>query len=101
MEFALRATLYILTPALVILLRHNEIALAVVLAVVFAALAYGRTWRTVGCALAFGAGMAALEALCIHYGIWRYFRVSNIIPLWLPLLWSITILFLWAIQRFA
>jgi hypothetical protein len=101
MEFYLRATLYLLTPALVLLLRKNELALTGALAMVFAVLAYGRTWPTIGWVLAFGAGMAALEALCIHFGMWRYFRVSNTIPLWLPLLWSITILFLWAVQRFA
>jgi hypothetical protein len=96
----LRATLYALTPFVVISLREQEEWLTGVLMAMFAILAWGRQWKMVGGVLGIGCAMAALEALCIRQGMWKYFRVEGIVPLWLPILWAITILFLWAIKPY-
>ncbi len=96
----LRATLYALTPFVAIGLRKQEGWLTGVLMAMFAALAWGRAWKLVGGVLGMGIVMTALEALCIHQGMWKYFRIAGIVPMWLPILWAITILFLWAIKSY-
>lgn len=98
--FYTRMALYIATPFLVIGFRSHEHILAGIMVLMFLALAWGRSWKTICSVALIGCGMAALEALCIHKGMWKYFHVSNIIPMWLPPLWATTVFFLWSIQPY-
>jgi hypothetical protein len=100
MEFYVRTVLYLIIPFIVIYLRKNELYLMIALLAIFALLSYGRALKLVGGVLLFGFVMAALEALCIHNGMWKYFRVEHMIPMWLPILWSITIYFIWAVRPY-
>ena len=90
----LRLVCYALTPILAIGLRKYEIPLTFVLVCILAAVFYRRTGRQMGLAALIGIAMASLEYICIHYGMWKYFRVQNTIPIWLPLLWTIVAVFI-------
>jgi hypothetical protein len=98
----LRLVSYAITPILAIILRKYEIPLTVALLPILLAVLYKRPERQIVLGFLIGVAMATLEYICIRFGMWQYFRVQNTIPMWLPILWTLVVLFVVDIfQRFA
>jgi len=87
--------IYVLSIALVSLLWRNQAILAICYILISAFMLY--RWHTksdlVFYFTAFVLGPIG-ELVVTHYGAWKYSKPIFLIPIWLPFLWGIALLFM-------
>jgi hypothetical protein len=94
--------LFIMTFVIAVTFRKNEWIVAGLLALVLATLLVYNKFGAKKSAIiiAFGFIMATAEYVCIKlFNMWKYNYVNWVLPVWLPLGWSISGVFLLALLR--
>ena len=91
----MKISLYAATFLLALSLRKHEVPLALSLVLVYAFLLMLHTPAQRIASMLIGVILPVVEYVCIRYDMWKYTAPQYMeIPLWLPLLWAITSLFI-------
>jgi hypothetical protein len=90
--------IYIITLILILLNRKNEYNVFIILLLSFILTIYLYKVNIL-LVLFLGILFCIVEIICIKYKLWKYNFTNNIIPIWLILAWSMSVIFILEINK--
>lgn len=90
--------IYIITLILILLNRTNEYNVFIILLLSFILTIYLYKVNIL-LVLLFGILFCIVEVICVNYKLWKYNFTNNIIPIWLILAWTMSVIFILEINK--